>query len=178
MWFFSGLILGSYKGFTWQISEGKCIVAFEGCCIQVFRPHCWPCSSHSCISASGAFIPNALYLRPCAEVFFRCFCPGLLSGRRREKLRHSSPLWLSLQYFSSPRPACLFFPPAPGSIKHPEAFVQCSCSSEMTPTSVLIHLAFTLCSVPRSQGVLATCLYQTSKWLKPSLLLSFWLIFA
>lgn len=144
-----GLTMGHNKGFTSQASQGEAslptphsvhsqhIAISEQVAAKRSDHPGLSCSLHNIsFPSSCTFIPRSFYLRLWAEVFLRCLC---LWGRRGNRCRHIPPLWFSTSTFC-PSPDPEPFSLTSESIRLPEPFVWGSLNSEMTPTSVLIHL--------------------------------------
>ena len=84
---FSGLTVSTYKSFLGKLSphvpmpnlvHSQSLPFSEGRWDQRPRPSGRPCSVHIYTPILGTFISLFRSVRPCAEVFFRCLCWGLL----------------------------------------------------------------------------------------------------
>lgn len=167
---------------TPDLGHSQCITVSEGSCSQGLRS----CSYIHLHSQLDTFVPRSLYLRSSVRCCSRDSAKAFLWvegwGMRGnlEDIFLQSDLGLS-PFHSQPSP--YFSWPLPPSYPLAGAVCQACLGSEMTLTSLLIHLILDWADMPfrgegRHEGTgifsgLASCLYYHSKQVQASLLLSF-----
>lgn len=137
VWFFSGLIISSYKDSNWKAS-GWGETTLSRCGAQL----CRAVSGRSC---SQAFDPPEPNMLSCGAAFLAQvpLFGNLLFGKLEDIFPHSDSL-------PSTFPILTLFSPSPSCQVHElkETSVWESLNNEMTPLSVLIHPTLNLYTTP------------------------------